>query len=118
VLESPNGEGKVGYGMKITDRDLNAAVVSAAHRNKFHPVLDYLTACRAAWTGARGVESLLHRYLGVEDTPYHREIIKWKMVASVARIFEPGHKFDYAIILQGATGIRKSSFIRSLYGGE
>ena len=118
VLESPNGEGKVGYGMKITDRDLNAAVVSAAHRNKFHPVLDYLTACREAWDGSERVETLLIRYLGVEDTAYHREVIKWKMVASVARIFEPGHKFDYAIILQGATGIRKSSFIRSLYGGE
>lgn len=118
ILESPNGEGKVGYGMKITDRDLNAAVVSAAHRNKFHPVADYLTACRQAWDGESNIETVLIRYLGVEDSAYHREIIKWKMVASVARIFEPGHKFDYAIILQGPQGIRKSSFIKAVYGDQ
>lgn len=118
ILESPNGEGKVGYGMKITDRDLNAAVVSAAHRNKFHPVADYLTACRQAWDGEARIETLLIRYLGVEDSAYHREIIKWKLIASVARVYEPGHKFDYAIILQGPQGIRKSSFIKAIYGDQ
>ena len=36
------------------------------------------------------------------------------MVAGVARIFEPGCKFDYAVILEGAEGLGKSSFIRAL----
>lgn len=75
ILESPNGEGKVGYGMKITDRDLNAAVVSAAHRNKFHPVAEYLTDCHGGWDGRERIETLLIRYLGVADTPYHLSLI-------------------------------------------
>ncbi len=118
MLEAPNGEGKVGYGMRMTDRDINAAIVSAAHRNKFHPVREYYEWCEGIWDGEARIETLLCRYLGAVDNAYHREIIKWKMIASVARIFEPGCKFDYAIIIQGPQGIRKSSFIKAIYGDE
>jgi hypothetical protein len=34
------------------------------------------------------------------------------MVGAVTRIFEPGHKFDFAVILEGLQGKRKSTFIR------
>ncbi len=118
MLEAPNGEGKVGYGMRMTDRDINAAIVSAAHRNRFHPVREYYQWCEANWDGEARIETLLCRYLGAPDTAYHREIIKWKMIASVARTMEPGCKFDYAIIIQGPQGIRKSSFIKAIYGEE
>lgn len=35
-------------------------------------------------------------------------------MATVARAFEPGHKFDFVVILEGAQGKRKSTFIRVL----
>ena len=112
MLEAPNAEGQ-GYGLRISDRDLNAAVVSAARRNEFHPIREYLETLE--WDGESRVDSLFADYLGVEDNPYHREAARWTLLASVARIFEPGHKFDYAPIIQGPTGIRKSSFIKALY---
>ena len=36
------------------------------------------------------------------------------LIAGVTRIFEPGHKFDYAVILEGMQGKRKTTFIETL----
>jgi len=116
ILETPSGKGKAGYGMKVTDRDLSGGIVLAAHRNKFHPIQDYLRACKAGpW---ENVETLLIRYLGVEDNAYHREVASNIMLASVSRIFHPGCKFDFAPIIGGKQGIGKSSFIKVLYGEQ
>lgn len=119
LLEAPNGEGKRGYGMKVSDRDLTAAISLASRRNAFHPIRDMLNdAADTYGPDVELLETVFIRYLGVEDNAYHRETAKLVLVASVARIFEPGHKFDFAPILQGATGIRKSSFIKVLYGSH
>ena len=116
LLEYPAGKGKAGYGMKVTDRDLSGGIVLAAHRNKFHPIRDYLQACKqGAWDD---VETLLIRYLGVEDNAYHREVAANIMLASVSRIMNPGCKFDFAPIIGGIQGIGKSSFIKVLYGEQ
>lgn len=117
LLQSPNGEGKVGYGMNLTTRDLQDAILLTARRNEFHPIKDMLNDVAECYSpDVELVETLFVRYLGVEDNAYHREAAKWVLVASVARIYEPGHKFDFAPILQGQTGIRKSAFIKALYG--
>lgn len=59
---------------------------------------------------------MLLRYMETEDSPYIREVSRTIMVASVTRIYEPGHKFDSAPIIEGPQGSRKSSFIKMLYG--
>jgi len=116
LLEYPAGKGKAGYGMKVTDRDLSGGILLAAHRNSFHPIRDYLRACKAGpW---ENVETLLIRYLRVEDNAYHREVASNIMLASVSRIFNPGCKFDFAPIIGGKQGIGKSSFIKVLYGEQ
>src|SRR5690606_16175532 len=82
LLEAPNGPGKVGYGMKVSDRDLSGAIIAAARQHQFHPVQDYLHAAHASWDGTRGgVDTMLIRYLGLPDTPYHRQIARMAMVA-------------------------------------
>lgn len=120
MVESPPGTGKAGYGLKMTDRDMNAALHTAARRNVFHPVRLYLSACEAAFKGNAdaAIETLLMRYLKVDDSPYFREVSKLMLLASVVRIFEPGHKFDYIAILEGETGLRKSTFIQALYSEQ
>ena len=57
-------------------------------------------------------------YLGTEDHPYYRETAELICLASVARIYYPGHKFDFAPIISGDQGIRKSTFIKTLFGHE
>jgi predicted P-loop ATPase len=119
IIETQNGKKKPGYGLKVTDRDLEAAVREVADHWSFHPIRDALTSF--VWDGQERLETFFIRYLGVPDTPYFREIAwKW-FVAGVARTFEPGHKFDFAVILEGAQGKRKSTMIQIIglgWGGE
>lgn len=116
LLEAPNTNGRNGYGMKVSERDLAGGISLAARLNEFHPIRDWLAGLR--WDGKPRLDTYLIRYLGCDDTPYHRETGALMLIASVARIFEPGHKFDYALILQGEQGTRKSSFIRTLYSED
>lgn len=119
ILETANGKKKPGYGLRVTDRDLEAAVREVADHWAFHPIRDALTSF--VWDGMERLATFFIRYLGVPDQPYYREVaIKW-FVAGVARVFEPGHKFDFAPILEGAQGKRKSTMIQIIglgWGGE
>jgi putative DNA primase/helicase len=115
MLEWPRGKNKPGYGLRATDRDLNDAIDHAADRQAFHPVRDYLLSLR--WDGKARVRTLFVDFLGAENTAYHREVCYLTLVGAVTRIFEPGHKFDYMPVLEGAQGKRKSAFIETLARG-
>lgn len=110
MIEAPTRQG--GYGIKITDRDLVAAIDLAAKKRAFHPVREYLSGLK--WDGNARVERLYIDYLGAADTPYTRSIARNFLIAAVTRVFEHGHKFDFAVILEGLQGKRKSTFIKIL----
>lgn len=110
IVEAPKTQG--GYGVKLTDRDLKAAVVMAASSNCFHPVREYLSS--VTWDGVPRVDQLWIDYVKAPDDAYHRSVARIMMVAAVTRIFEPGHKFDFATILEGLQGKRKSTLIKVL----
>lgn len=102
------------YGMTGKDRIFDAVNV-VAHANRFHPVKDYLDGC--SWDGVPRVDTLLIDYLGAEDTAYTRAVTRKTLVAAVARIYQPGVKFDHMLTLRGQQGLGKSSFI-GLLGGR
>jgi len=110
MIEAPKGRG--GYGIKVSDRDLKAAVDLAAQRVPFHPIREFLEA--QAHDGVARAERLFVDYLGAPDTPYVRQVARMFLIAAVCRVYEPGHKFDFAPILEGLQGKRKSTFIRTL----
>lgn len=110
ILEASKTQG--GYGIKISDRDLKAAITVAANKNPFHPVREYLGSL--AWDGNSRIETIYIDYMGAVDCQYHRDISRLFLIAAVTRIFEPGHKFDFAIIIEGIQGKRKSTFIETL----
>jgi predicted P-loop ATPase len=112
MIEAPKGQG--GYGIKISDRDLLHGLDIVATNNRYHPVLNYLESCASGWDGIRRADALFIKYLGCEDTPYHREAARLMLLGAVTRVFEPGHKFDFVPILEGIQGKRKSTFIRVL----
>ncbi len=112
LLEAPAGKKKPGYGMKISDRDLRGAVWSAAERTPFHPVRDYLLGLK--WDRRQRLDTLFHRFLGVEDNAYTRGVSRLTLLGAVTRVMEPGHKFDFVPILEGTQGKRKSTFINIL----
>lgn len=110
VIEAPKTQG--GYATKVPDRDLKAAIVLAADNNPFHPIKEFLET--AEWDGVPRAESLFIKYLGSPDNPYYRDIARLMLIAAVTRIYEPGHKFDFAVIIEGMQGKRKSTFIQTL----
>lgn len=90
IIEAPKTQG--GYGLKVADRDLKAAIDIAARDNRFHPVREYLG--RLVWDGKPRVDTLFIDYLNTADDSYHRSVARIMMVAAVTRVHEPGHKFD------------------------
>jgi predicted P-loop ATPase len=91
-----------------------SVLADEAHKNRFHPVRLYLSGLH--WDGERRLDEWLHKYLGAAKSDYSTAIGKMFLVALVARIFEPGCKSDYMIILEGPQGAMKSAACRVIAG--
>jgi predicted P-loop ATPase len=86
-----------------------------SRESPFHRLKDWLMGLE--WDGTPCLDNWVVIYLGAEDTEYHRAVGKMFLISMVARIFEPGCKVDYVVILEGAQGKKKSQALRIL-GGE
>lgn len=96
--------------LKIKD-----ALMTAATERGFHPIKEYLEGL-PKWDGVNRIGTLLIDYLGAEDNSYTRAVMRKTLVAAVARIYEPGIKFDHIIVLNGKQGIGKSTLFSRLGG--
>lgn len=83
-----------------------------AHKHKFNSVRDYLLSVK--WDGVPRLESIFIDYFGADDNDYTKEVAKKSFVAAVARVMQPGIKFDNMVIISGAQGIGKSTFFSYL----
>lgn len=91
-------------------------VVERANQNMIHPVQDFFRAL-PPWDGTKRAERLFIDHLHANDDEYTRTVtMKW-LLAAVARVFQRGCKFDYAIVLKGKQGIGKSTIL-SMLGGK
>ncbi|MEP2533504.1 VapE domain-containing protein [Shimia sp.] len=120
IILSANAE-RGGYEVDIARTHIETAVLNQGMNNPIHPVKDFLEACEAKWRSKNAptgnIERLAIDYLGCPDTPFHRESSRMLLIAAVARIYEPGCKFDVMPIIEGPTGSRKSTFWDILFGG-
>ena len=99
------------YGLK-SRQDFADALKNVSMRNKFHPVRELLDSL--TWDGKEHIRSLLPEYLGAEDSDYTYQVMRLWMLGAVSRVYKPGSKFDYTIILQGPQGIGKSTFLKQM----
>lgn len=83
-----------------------------AQRTVFHPIKDYLQ--NLVWDGEERVETLFIDYQGAEDNNYVRTVTRKTLCAAVARVFEPGIKFDTILTLVGTQGMKKSTIVSKL----
>ncbi len=83
-------------------------------KKKFHPVKEYLDPLE--WDGEKRIDTLLIDYFGADDNVYTREAIRKMMVGAIARIYDPGIKFDLVLTLIGdhLQGTGKSTFLNRL----
>jgi len=90
------------------------ALAEVASCNRFHPVREMLDS--AVWDGQERADSIFVRYLGAEDCQYVRLATRKTLLAAVARIYEPGIKYDEMLVLTGPQGIGKSTILAKLAG--
>lgn len=102
------------YGFRKIE-NINHALSAVADNNRFNPITEMLDDIFINYGTCRGyVDKLLPKYMGVEDTEYHRELIRKFMLGAVARAYEPGVKFDSMLVFTGKQGAGKSTFFRRL----
>lgn len=94
--------------------NIKDAVTITALKNKFHPVRDYLSNIK--WDGIKRLETIFCDYLGADKSDYVKFVTRKTLVAAVARIFQPGIKFDNVLTLVGKQGCGKSQIIKRLAG--
>ncbi|MEG1013687.1 MAG: virulence-associated E family protein [Clostridia bacterium] len=102
------------YGL-YTPAKLKTILLAVAAERAYHPIRDYFAAL-PPWDGVPRIDTLLIDYLGTADTAYTRAVARKMMIAAVARIYEPGVKFDSVVTLNGPQGMGKSSFFAKLGG--
>ncbi|NYT59446.1 hypothetical protein H0A65_11000 [Alcaligenaceae bacterium] len=95
-------------------KTIGEGVRLVAHRNKFHPVRDWLETLQ--WDGQDRLDAWLQDCLGVRDSEYARLVGTLWLRQAVNRILHPGCKGDYVLILEGTQGLMKSSSLRALGG--
>lgn len=112
------------YHLKAASRaSLAEAIDTVADGKHFHPIRDWLRGLKRdkksridKWLihvlelDPKTLEPKLRRYLEL--------VGRYMLLGLVARVMDPGCKFDYAPVLEGVTGTGKSTFIKTLVGKE
>lgn len=103
----------------ITRQALMEAMETVAYENPWHPVVEWLGGIK--WDGVKRVDKWLVHAIG--ETPetltpdmleYFTIVGRCWLVGMVMRVMEPGSKFDYCPVLEGAGGLGKSTMVETL----
>lgn len=94
-----------------------AVMLIAADVPRYHPVRSYLQSL-PVWDMVERIPFVLDGCLQEAPKEIYRRYLECFFISAVARVMDPGCKADTALILQGAQGVRKSSFFRCLMPQE
>lgn len=99
----------------LTGKDkINDAFTEVVEKNGFHQVLDWFATLE--WDGVPRLERIFIDFLGAEDSEYSRAVTRLFFRAAVARVMQPGIKFDSCLVLTGPQGIGKSTILSRMGG--
>lgn len=90
------------------------ALVELGERNRYHPIREYLDSLH--WDGTPRLDQWLINTCKADDTAYTRAVGSKYLMAAVARVYQPGIKFDNVLVLEGEENIGKSTVFRILSG--
>lgn len=107
-------------GIKTSKNDAHDVMITTAKANVINPPKDYFESLK--WDGTLRLNKWLEYYLGcTTNNEEYLELVgaKW-MIGIVSRIYNPGNKFDTALLLEGAENKGKSSALACLarIGGQ
>lgn len=83
-----------------------------SHEHKYNPIKDYLESLE--WDKIPRVQRMFIDWFNVEDNIVNRKLSEKWLVSGVKRIYEPACLIEGMIILVGAQGVGKSTFIKRL----
>lgn len=101
------------YGLTGKDR-IDDALITVAYRHRRHPIREYLRSL--TWDGVPRLDTLFIDFMGTDDTELIRMQTRKQLVSAVARVMQPGIKFDYMLVIVGEQGIGKSTLLMKLAG--
>lgn len=101
------------YGLKSSEKVMDA-LANVCSKYTVNPIKAMLETCHDNWDGNKHVENLLPNMLGAEKSEYTTAVMRLIMLGAVARVYHPGCKFDYMMVLVSDQGIGKSTFLRLL----
>ncbi|MHB1098524.1 MAG: virulence-associated E family protein [Burkholderiales bacterium] len=104
------------YNFAPTPLQVSEAIEVMARRRGHHPVREWLLSLMP-WDGINRLDDWISDYLGVDKTEYVSLVSRFYLIGMVARVMEPGVKFDYCLVLEGPQGKGKSSAL-SILGGQ
>lgn len=96
-------------------RNYDIAVAKVADDRSYHPIREFLSTL-PEWDRVPRVDTLLVDYLGASDNAYVRAVTRKTLCGAIARVIEPGCKFDTMLVLNGPQGKGKSTLISKLCG--
>jgi predicted P-loop ATPase len=89
--------------VSIGERTVGRGIYLVARNRSYHPVKTYLDTLK--WDNHRRLNTWLSRALGVEHSRYHSMVGRKFLLSMIARIYRPGCKVDYMMVLVGGQGI-------------
>lgn len=98
------------YGL-THEKNVPRAIDIIAHQNAYHPIRDYLNGLQ--WDGVERIRDIFPRYLGAERSEYTTMATKVFMMGAIARVFQPGIKYDTMVcVVDERQGGGKSTIAR------
>jgi predicted P-loop ATPase len=105
-------------GLRFQKGDMQAVVRAIARKAAYDPVHTYLNSLGTVEGPVLTDEEwdqIAVLALNLGDS-WSRKVVQKQLLSAVARVFEPGCKVDYCLILHGVQGLGKSSYFRALAG--
>jgi predicted P-loop ATPase len=104
------------WGLNVSRDSAGGSLLHCALKNGYDPVETYLRSLK--WDGTPRIENVLTKMCGAEGfVPYLELVSKKFFIAAAARALRPGCQVDTVLVLQGAQGVGKTSFVRAIGKG-
>ena len=106
------------YKVDFKKSDISDTLEVVARTQGYNPLKNFLLECEREYNSCSDPPetfNILHQYLSVEDSKYNRIIFDLFFRGAVAKVFDPGVKFDFVLDLTGKQGVGKTQFFEGLF---
>lgn len=109
------------YKIEYDQQAMIDGVEVVADEQGYNPVKEFLLECEQVYNHAPSKKEpfeLVKHYLNIKDTEHNRIVVNLIFKGAVARVLQPGIKFDFVLDLTGAQGVGKTQFLNGLFMGK